>query len=192
MTIPSWTNIRTNESVDFTCGYCGRYVGADRGYAVHNSTWRIYICPGCGKPVFYDLTTHEQVPGPVFGSEVEHLPTGVKDLYKEARACVAAGANTAAVLTCRKILMHIAVEQGADEGKSFIEYIEYLAESGYIPPHGRGWVDHVRRRGNEANHEIEIMQPDDAKDLVTFVEALLKFVYELPRRIPAESGTAES
>lgn len=186
MTIPAWQNLGTQESVDFTCGYCGRDVGGDRGYGVGGEPWRIYICPRCGKPSFYDLSTHEQVPGPQYGNEVEHLPTGVKDLYKEARDCVAAGANTAAVLTCRKILMHIAVAQSASEGKSFMEYVEYLADKGYIPPHGKGWVDHIRKRGNEANHEIEIMQPDDAKDLVTFVEALLKFIYELPRRVPAE------
>jgi hypothetical protein len=37
--------------------------------------------------------------------------------------------------------MNIAVAEGADEGKRFIEYVEYLADNGYVPPGGKGWVD---------------------------------------------------
>jgi Domain of unknown function (DUF4145) len=83
---------------------------------------------------------------------------------------------TSAVLTCRKLLMHIAVEKGAPTGQSFLEYVEYLAEKHYVPPDGKGWVDHIRTKGNEANHVIKIMSSDDAKDLIEFSEMLLKFV----------------
>lgn len=186
MALPAWQSVGTYESVDFRCGYCGKEVGTDKGYYVHGANWRIYLCPRCGKPTFYDVGTREQTPDSPYGNEVEHLPTGVKELYKEARDSIAAGASTAAVLTCRKILMHVAVEQDAPKNKGFLEYVEYLADKGFVPPHGKGWVDHIRKIGNEANHEIKVMQPDDAKDLVTFVEMLLKFIYEMPRRVPAE------
>jgi hypothetical protein len=92
-------------------------------------------------------------------------------------------AFTAAVLACRKLLMHIAVDKGASEGKPFIEYVEYLSNKGYVPPNGKVWVDHIRGKGNEANHEIKIMTKEDALDLVTFIEMLLKFIYEFPSRI---------
>jgi len=49
---------------------------------------------------------------------------------------------------------------------------------------GKGWVDHIRKKGNEANHEIVIMKKGDALDLITFIEMLLKFIYEFPSRIP--------
>lgn len=52
--------------------------------------------------------------------------------------------------------MNIAVSQGADEGLRFVEYVEYLANSGFVPPNGRGWVDHIRKKGNEATHEIAL------------------------------------
>jgi len=48
--------------------------------------------------------------------------------------------------------MSIAVAQGAKEGQSFLSYVEYLANAGYVPPNGRHWVDHIRTKGNEANH----------------------------------------
>ena len=98
--------------------------------------------------------------------------------------CVSNGSHTAAVLCCRKLLMHIAVAQNADVGKSFIEYVEYLADSGYVPPNGRSWVDHIRKKGNEANHEIRLMQVGDAQELISFSEMLLKFIYEFPQRVP--------
>jgi hypothetical protein len=90
---------------------------------------------------------------------------------------------TSAVLTCRKLLMHIAVAKGAAPGKSFMEYVEYLDQKNYIPPDGKGWVDYIRKKGNEANHEIKIMSVADASDLITFLEMLLKFVYEFPAKV---------
>ena len=80
--------------------------------------------------------------------------------------------------------MSIAVAQGAPANKSFVSYVEYLAEKGYVPPNGRGWVDHIRKKGNEANHEIKLMAQPDAEELVSFTEMLLKFIYEFPSRVP--------
>jgi hypothetical protein len=62
--------------------------------------------------------------------------------------------------------------------------LDYLANNGFVPPKGRGWVDHIRKKGNEATHEILAMTHDDATELVLFSEMLLKFIYEFPARIP--------
>jgi hypothetical protein len=83
--------------------------------------------------------------------------------------------------------MNIAVAQGASEGNTFVSYVEYLATQGYVPPNGRGWVDHIRKKGNEANHEIALMSKTDADELVLFLEMLLKFMYEFPNKIPAQT-----
>lgn len=80
--------------------------------------------------------------------------------------------------------MHVAVDQKAKPGMNFLDYVEYLASNGFVPPNGKGWVDHIRKKGNEANHEILLMSQEDAKDLVSFAEMLLKFVYEFPNRVP--------
>ncbi len=79
--------------------------------------------------------------------------------------------------------MHIAVEVGAPEGLSFIEYVKYLSDQNYVPPNGRHWVDYIRKKGNEANHEILLMEQTDANDLLIFIEMLLKFIYEFPNMI---------
>ena len=83
------------------------------------------------------------------------------------------------------MLMNIAVQQGAQEGLKFIDYVEHLASNGFIPPNGRGWVDHIRKKGNEATHEIALMTRSEAEELVTFSEMLLKFIYEFPSRVPS-------
>lgn len=80
--------------------------------------------------------------------------------------------------------MNIGVELGAEEGKSFVFYVNYLADQGYIPPNGRGWVDHIRKKGNEATHEIALMSKEDAEELISFSEMLMKFTYEFPNKIP--------
>ena len=115
---------------------------------------------------------------------MRNLPREVDALYSEARCCTAAGSPTAAVLAARKLLMHIAVDRGAKPGGSFLDYVEYLAGKGFVPPDGKGWVDHIRKKSNEANHEIVIMNSADSEELITFVEMLLKFIYEFPSRVP--------
>lgn len=83
--------------------------------------------------------------------------------------------------------MNVAVAQGAKANQPFMAYVEYLASNGYVPPKGRGWVDHIRKKGNEATHEIALMTKPDAEELISFVEMLLKFIYEFPSKIPSAS-----
>lgn len=177
-----WRSAADIESRAYTCGYCGKVAGSNKGYQVPNYAHRIYICSYCSKPTYFDGDA--QVPGFVYGNDVEHLPKGIEALYREARNCMAVPAYTAAVLLCRKLLMNIAVSEGAKEGKTFVAYVEHLATQGYVPPKARGWIDHIRVKGNEANHEIQLMNQKDAQELIMFVEMLLKLVFEFPSRIP--------
>jgi hypothetical protein len=187
----NWNRLQDIPNVSFLCGYCTTTVSSNRGYALaHGSDGSgqhigyIRICPNCGGPIFF-APDGSRRPSPAFGSAVAHVPEHLSKLYDEARRSTSATSYTAAVLVCRKMLMNIAVEQGADEGLKFIEYVNYLADKGYVPPHGKHWVDHIRRKGNEATHEIALMTEGDAKELVTFVEMLLRFIYEFPKLVPA-------
>ena len=76
--------------------------------------------------------------------------------------------------------MNIAVQQGAQENQPFHAYVTYLDEKGFVPPNGKKWVDAIRKKGNEANHEIELMSEKDARNIVRFSEMLLRFIYEMP------------
>ena len=96
-----------------------------------------------------------------------------------------ADAYTAAVLTARKLLMHIAVDLDADPNKQFICYIEYLLENHYVAPRGAQWVNSIRNKGNEVNHEIKLMTKEDALALLDFLENIVRSNYEFPARVTA-------
>lgn len=182
----TWRNSSTQPSKSYTCGYCGTDIGSEKGYLALDGSNRaggaIYICHKCNRPSFFEIGDgNYQTPGKLFGNDVNGIDDiAVKDLYKEARNSFASNAFTATVLCCRKLLMHIAVSKGAKAGKSFVEYVEFLSSNNYVPPDAKEWVDHIRKKGNEANHEISIMSEEEAKDLITFSEMLLKLVFEFP------------
>ncbi len=187
----NWGAAGQLSSRKFTCGYCGSLVGSDRGWdgTSDNGGRRglIRICPQCSGPTYVNETDNGQVPGVPYGNRVMHLPGDIEKLYEEARSCMAGGAPTAAALCCRKLLMHIAVERKAEEGKSFQHYIDYLDANHYIPAGAKAWVDQIRAKGNEANHEIKINTRAEGEEIVDFTEMLLKVIYEYPSRVPAPS-----
>jgi hypothetical protein len=179
-----WYHVSAIGGRQYTCGYCGNLVGPNSGYYVQGLPHhRIYICAYCSRPTYFD-DADRQYPGPAFGQDVASLPNDVEALYREARECISASAFTASVLAARKLLMNIAVGQGASPGLPFIDYVDYLAANGFVPPNGRPWVDHIRRTGNEATHEIALMTQVQAEELLRFIEMLLKFIYEFPALVP--------
>lgn len=176
-----WAGTKEIKPFTYTCGYCGYNTTMNRGYSSEKGGGYIVLCGGCNRPTFFEAS--DQTPKPRLGNDVDHLPEMLDKLYLEARDCTQVGAFTACVLICRKILMHMAVQEGAKENLKFIEYVEYLDKNKYIPPKSRAWVDHIRNKGNEANHEIVLMDKTQAMELLSFTEMLLKFVYEFPARI---------
>jgi hypothetical protein len=63
-----------------------------------------------------------------------------------------------------------------------LEYVDYLTRSHWVPPGNDVALDHVRKIGNAANHELIQPTRGDAVGLLSFVEMLLKFMYEFPKR----------
>ena len=184
----NWSNLANVSSRRYKCGHCGSDVSSEKGYLTNGVVgngkhgW-IYICHHCTKPTFFDVFDN-QFPGQAFGQPVEDISDPlVLELYEESRRCIGASAYTACVLACRKLLMHMAVTKGADENKNFAFYVDYLAKQGFVPPGAQSWVDHIRKRGNEATHEIELMTREDAEDLVSFSEMLLKIIFEFPAKV---------
>ncbi len=164
----------------YVCGYCGKGVASVSGIYCSDPPFDMYacVCPNCEKVTFID-SDGVATPGALFGRDVEKLPDKLKSLYQEARKCYSVNAFTSSVLASRKILMHIAVDKGADEGKNFRFYVDYLDEEGYIPREGKTWVDEIRSKGNMANHEIVLISKEEAEEILKFTEFLLIMNYEL-------------
>jgi hypothetical protein len=93
-------------------------------------------------------------------------------------------AYTAGAMVCRKMLMNIAVTEGAKPKLPFADYVKFLEEKGFVAPNCRMWVDHIRQKGNEAVHEIPETTQEDLAELLTFLRMLLQIVYEFPGKFP--------
>ncbi len=176
------------ESKNFICGHCGSdittnigYHMAEKGYTSDAGSGYIYICHKCNKPTY--ISFNEQVPGSLYGkSFLKGIFQDEKtyELYEEARQCMKINAYTSIGMCCRKLIMHIAVDCGAEIGKNFAHYVDYLDQNNYIPANCKKWVDIIRDKGNEANHEIVILEKKDAKQLLSFIEIIISVIYEMP------------
>ena len=174
-------------SHSYTCGFCGFPLASALGWSARwieqgtaHSFGNIYVCHHCARPTFFDTRANKQTPGTPFGKSVQITDKILSEIYEEARVATSAGCYTAAVLCCRKLLMHLAFAKGAEEGDSFKSYVEYLATKNHIPSDCRPWVEQIKDIGNEANHEVKMMKKEDAENLVLFCEMLLKILFEYP------------
>jgi len=169
---------------DYVCGHCSRSVSGrvTSVYQYDNVSTaiavRFLLCTSCGKGSVW-IRPDIVIPGITPGDDLEGLPSEVNEAYEEARKCFSINAYTACELLCRKILMHIAVDKGAEEGKSFKEYIDYLEAEKYITPGIKGWADIIRQNGNKSTHKIEKPDEGRAKATFMFTMELLRIIYEM-------------
>jgi DNA-directed RNA polymerase subunit RPC12/RpoP len=174
-----WHQFGTIHPRSYICGYCGNNVASNIGYFHANQISIIYICSLCGIPTFFNGSN--QYPGPQLGRQIENLPTDISEIYNEIRNSVKNSLYTSALLLGRKLIMHLAVNvTDAKEGESFVEYVDHLRTSHYIPPNGDKLLDYIKKLGNEKNHEIKVGSAEEAQKVLKFIEALLIFIYEFP------------
>lgn len=193
-----WHNYETKlPRKTWVCKYCGAAVGSTYGYYseknVKDHSYKVkdsavYICPMCASPTYYeDIATNNGVTDHLPGTDISGLPQELEALHKEMRICITAGCYTSAVLVARKMLMHMSVDKGAVTGRSFKYYVKYLSDNHYVPPNSDAWVDHIREKGNEANHEIVLMDGDEAMLLLRFLEGLFRINYEFIADAPQQA-----
>ena len=165
----------------YTCGHCGHetagaVVATFPQYDAPAVRW--ILCMQCLRgSVIHE--NGQQCPGQTPGPAVQGLPSEIEAAYGEARSCMSVNAFTACELLCRKLLMHVAAEKGAPEGESFVAYLTYLEQHGYVTPPMKPWVDLIRSHGNRAAHELEPPDATRAESTLLFTAELLRLVYEM-------------
>jgi hypothetical protein len=135
------------------------------------------------------------------GAKPLEVPMGVDGVerlaWNDVRECLSVGAYTAAVMMCRKLLLHIAVGHGLDpknssgRAPSFMDAVKHLEKEELITKRMRRWVDRIKDVGNEANHEISPVDYETAMDVAKFTEQLLRLVYEMDAIMDASSPGSE-
>ena len=163
---------------------------ADGLGSVEDSGVRWLRCAACGDGAVARGAT--VCPGSRPFASVEGLPEVDAQIWDEARTCFGATAYTAAVMLCRKLLFHIAVDKGLpprndkDRAPSFKECVNYLESEGVITKTMLGWVDRIKDVGNDANHEVTLVSKADAEAVGAFTQQLLTLAYALDEMMRAQ------
>ena len=119
-------------------------------------------------------------PGPLPAPLVKNLPQDVESAWLDAIRCGQVEAWTAAEMVCRKILMHVAVDQcGAKKGEQFWVYVNALDEARFFPANLKPIIDGIRERGNIATHELAQSSERDARKTLDITHHVLRTIYEL-------------
>lgn len=192
-----WQGTQQSSSPKYGCGHCGTEVGSSKRYLFKSSTadepdGHLFICPICNRPTYVLGDFEEQVPGPLAGRTIKGITdVDVENLYDEARKALANGAPSAAVLVCRKLLMHMAVVKGAEENQGFTYYADYISDEHIVGEPFSGVVAHIKDQGNKENHELDVSSVAEATMLLRMVEFVLASIYELPGMVPAPESAPE-
>ena len=192
-----WGRPVQNAGSSYHCAHCATLTSPAQTWPadVHqNDNWgnaqnkvgfaAVLICSHCGRATFSSPRESIFLPSQKQGAVLAKLPPGIAQLYEEARDCSSISAYTAAVMIARKLLMNLAVLEKAEEGLTFKAYVDYLEQNNFIPPKGKQWVEKIRKKGNEANHEIQLMTEQDCLDIMKLIEMLLRFNFELAEDPP--------
>lgn len=172
-----WVNTNNLPDKKIICCNCGKDVMLNYGYTSNfRNTQAIYICHHCNAPNI--IVNTEPYILPLQGKDIKNLPENIQKVYDEIRQCLQAGCFTAGVMMMRKMLMSLAVTSGAEEGKPFTEYVDYIDQNGISPIKMKPLVDKIRKRGNYPNHYMGLSSSEEADELLKYIEIILLTNYE--------------
>ena len=175
-----WDHVDNLAPRSFLCWNCGEKIASEKAYVTKDDHGRyfsfIYICFNCNAPIIIGDEKRE-VLLPLPGKEINKLPENIKGIYSEIRKSMQSGCFNGAIMLMRTLIMHIAVEEGAPERKTFAEYIDYMCDNVLVPIKSRNKADSVRTIGNSAVHEIETRTQQEAQNCFEFIGLLLEVNY---------------
>lgn len=133
----------------------------------------------------------ERYPEPKPSKAPDHVPDGIATYFIEASDNLKRAAYTSSGMMSRKVIDVSTKRQlGKESGKyrDNRNRIDALADSGAITKDLQEWAHHVRVGGNDAAHDDDPFTEDQAKDLLSFLELYLTYVYSLPGRLRSRRG----
>jgi len=115
----------------------------------------------------------------------EHWPEAIGRYWLQAKRNIRDENWDAAAVMARSALQ-IALRDYDAKGKNLKQEIDDLASKGVLPPIMKEWSDQVRDLGNDSAHPDPGQgptNPQDARNIVQFLDFLLEYLYTLPHRI---------
>ena len=176
-----------DDEVKYICGHCDKEVtsryltGFERmGNGKYCITPpNLLLCPECGKDSALYTRAETVQPLPLLGETVRHLPDDVDRTYTEARIAFSAGAYNACMLVCRNILAYAANNLGSGKKQNFVEYVDHLVKGNHITRAMKDWADEIRQHGNNAAHDLNLRDEEEAAEVLVLTKYLLEFMFEV-------------
>lgn len=115
----------------------------------------------------------------------ENWPPDVQRFWTQAHESLGIESYDASAVMARSAVQAAMRDKGA-VGKDLYNEIEDLAKKGDLPPLMKEWSHEVRVLGNDAAHpktNTPPATPEDARDVVQFLDSLLVYLYDFPKRI---------
>lgn len=134
------------------------------------------------------LYSYQVLPWPVKGKPEpsENWPSGMTRFWIQAHDSLTNDNWDAANLTARSALQFVVLDKGA-VGGNLSAQINDLVTKGILHPLMKDWATEVRLLANESAHPDAPMPaevtPQDARDIVNFLDLLLLYLYDLPKQI---------
>lgn len=129
---------------------------------------------------------YQVIPWPIrFEKYPKHWPEEVGRYWLQAKRNLKDENWDAAALMARSALQIVLRDKNA-EGDSLKKEVEDLSSKGILPPIMKEWSDNVRELGNVSAHPTPGQpptDPQDAGDVVQFLDFLIEYLYSLPHRI---------
>lgn len=165
----------SNKKLNFDtleCGNCAGYVMVLWSASEH----------GYGNGLF----DYRVLPWPLkFEKYPEHWPDSIGRFWLQAKRNIN-GENWDATAVMARSALQIALRDRGAKGQNLKQEIDDLAAKGILPPIMKDWSDHVRELGNDSAHpnpEQSPTNPQDAQDILRFLDFLLEYLYSLPHQI---------
>ena len=173
-----WEQLTQISSREYICYFCNKTVASSVGYKDNDCVSYIRICPHCNRPTYF-YGGRIQVPKPLPLSPVTGVEDNVRDLFEEARKCISTESYTAVAMLCRKLLMNIAVDHGAEKNKKFQEYVEYIQAKNLVSKSAEELLTEIKDIGNDANHEISQVSKEQANQIIELTNEIINQIYRV-------------
>lgn len=213
----------SRDSIDVFCPHCNVLVQAefaaqaegayqshainefDAVDAIYNATlYLLATCPRCYGAFLYESRV-QGVPGefevpddltllfPRPNSDrIDGLPQAVENAMEQAQRSFTNGSYDASALMCRRA-MEVVCKHLSASGRTLVDRLAALQESGHIDKKLLSWAHGVRMVGNEAAHDVErSTSKEDARDILDLTQAILMYVFSLDRKFRAFEARRKS
>ena len=126
-------------------------------------------------------------PSPPGTDALAYTPENVALFFKEGMANTPRHPNAAGTMF-RKTLETALKEKFPKYEGTLYQRIQKAADNGKLACDMAKWAHHIRHLGNAAAHEEEPFSEDDARDLLSFTDLLLRYLYTLPGMLDKARG----